>query len=322
MTPGTFHDRAVVVSVECRPLRRRLRPLTWMVLEEVALDAVVECGRLVARTSARQVAELLSVDPGTAAAALRVLRQEGLLVLEREKGPVGRFGLSVYVLSTVAGLNVLAPGGEAPIMAPASLETTDVATSVVASPRMDVRYTEQTYWAMPRTAVSHMASARDLSRRMPPDAPERADRLATPHAVGLARPARPRPADAGVGRRPRVSAARVASPEGWQVSVRACAWLGVVGGASWGRVVRCWERLVVGRWWRRVRWWRGLVAGAGGGALVGGQIGAGPFGGGVGGSNESGGRDGGVVLEGWLGNGIGGGGDWWWELMMTGLVRC
>ena len=36
---------------------------------------------------------------------------------------------------------------------------------------------------------------------------------------------------------------RVASPEGWQVSV---AWWGVVGGASWGRVVWCWAGLVVG----------------------------------------------------------------------------
>ena len=114
--PGP-HDRpAVVVSAASRALRRQLRPLVWVALEEVALDAVAEGGRLVARTSARQVAEQLGLDAGTAAAALRVLRQRGLLVLEREKGPVGRFGLSVYVLGPVAGLTVLSPRTAEPHM--------------------------------------------------------------------------------------------------------------------------------------------------------------------------------------------------------------
>ena len=55
---------AIIVTTASRPLRRRLRPLAWVALEEVALDAVAEEGRLVARTSARQVAQLLGVDPG------------------------------------------------------------------------------------------------------------------------------------------------------------------------------------------------------------------------------------------------------------------
>jgi DNA-binding transcriptional ArsR family regulator len=100
---------AIVVTTASRPLRRQLRPLAWLALEEVALDAVAEKGRLVARTSARQVAELLGVEPGTAAGALRTLRRHGLLVLEREKGPTGRFGLSVYVLGRVDGLSVRSP---------------------------------------------------------------------------------------------------------------------------------------------------------------------------------------------------------------------
>ena len=104
----------VLLSAESRALRRRLRPLVWMALEEVALDAVAEDGRLVAHTSARRVAELLQVDPGSAARALRVLREHGLVVLEREKGPAGRFGLSVYVLGKVAGLTVLGPGAVEP----------------------------------------------------------------------------------------------------------------------------------------------------------------------------------------------------------------
>ena len=98
---------AVLLSGECRALRRELRPLVWVILEEVALDAVVEDGRLVAHTSARQVAERLRLDPGTAAKALRALRERGLVALEPEKGPAARFGLSVYELGLVSGLSVV-----------------------------------------------------------------------------------------------------------------------------------------------------------------------------------------------------------------------
>jgi DNA-binding transcriptional ArsR family regulator len=108
---------AVLLSGESRALRRALRPLVWVTLEEVALDAVVEGGRLVARTSARQVAERIGVDPGTAATALRALRERGLLALEREKGAGGRFGLSVYELGPVAGLSVVRPRTAEPLTA-------------------------------------------------------------------------------------------------------------------------------------------------------------------------------------------------------------
>lgn len=119
--PGevTGHDGqagALLVSAPCRGLRRELRPLVWMVLEDVALDAVVEEGRLVARTSARRLAEQLRIDPGTAASALRQLRQRGLLALERGPRPAGRFGLAVYVLRDVEGLAVVAPCGMPPHM--------------------------------------------------------------------------------------------------------------------------------------------------------------------------------------------------------------
>jgi len=113
-SPDRPDDVAVVVSAASRALRRQLRPLVWVTLEEVALDAVAEDGRLVARISARMVAERLGVDPGTAASALRALRQRGILALKREHGPAGRFGLSVYVLGPVAGLTVLTPGRKEP----------------------------------------------------------------------------------------------------------------------------------------------------------------------------------------------------------------
>jgi DNA-binding transcriptional ArsR family regulator len=87
-----------------------------MVLEEIALDAVSQDGRLIARTSARRLAEGLGIDPGTVAGALRALRRKGLVVLERESGLAGRFGLAVYVIESVDGLIVVPPGTAIPRM--------------------------------------------------------------------------------------------------------------------------------------------------------------------------------------------------------------
>jgi hypothetical protein len=106
-TAPSLRHATLVVAGSSSQLRRDLRPVGWVTLEEVALDAVLEDGRFVARTSARLVAERLGMDPGTTASALRDLRERGLLVLEREKGPAGRFGLSVYVLQPVGGLKIV-----------------------------------------------------------------------------------------------------------------------------------------------------------------------------------------------------------------------
>ena len=128
------HDMgAVVVSVRARRLRKELRPLVWVTLEEVALDAVFENGRLVARTSARLIADRLGVDPGTAAGALRTLRRRGLVAFERESGPAGRFGLSVYVLGDISGLKVFSRA-DCPCLAAAWPEEPDKKSPELASP--------------------------------------------------------------------------------------------------------------------------------------------------------------------------------------------
>ena len=97
-----------MVSRASRTLLRRLRSLVWVTLEEVALDAVVDDGRLVSYTSARLVAERLGVEPTSAAGALADLRRRGLLVSEPRQ--VGRFELAAYALRPVAGVVVLPPG--------------------------------------------------------------------------------------------------------------------------------------------------------------------------------------------------------------------
>jgi DNA-binding transcriptional ArsR family regulator len=85
-----------------------LRPLDWVTLEDLALDAVREEGQLVSRTSARQVADHLRVEPLAVARALKVLRNRGLVSLEPDRVGIGRrFELWVYVLGPVSGLTVI-----------------------------------------------------------------------------------------------------------------------------------------------------------------------------------------------------------------------
>ena len=103
-----FEEPGLLVSAASRTLRRQLPALAWVTLEDVALDAVREDGRLVCRTSARQVAEHLRVDPLAVARALKVLRDRGLVSLEPDRVGIGRrFELWVYVLGPVSGLTVV-----------------------------------------------------------------------------------------------------------------------------------------------------------------------------------------------------------------------
>jgi hypothetical protein len=108
----------VVVWLRDRAVMRMFRPATWVVLQDVALDAEWCDGRLVASTSARLVAEHLRIDAGTAAAALRALRDRGVVELSQTSGPNGRFGLATYTLHLPDGVDVLPsrarPHGEKP----------------------------------------------------------------------------------------------------------------------------------------------------------------------------------------------------------------
>ena len=97
----------------CRSIRRSIGVTAWAVFEDVVMDAVMTDGRALSATSARRVAEHLGVTPATAAAALRRLRQRGLLEHERLSGPHGRFGLSVYRMHLVDGV-ALSPCVEEP----------------------------------------------------------------------------------------------------------------------------------------------------------------------------------------------------------------
>ena len=142
MAAGPRTGGAVRLNAATRPLRRILRPIEWVVLEDVALDARPDAaGALVASTSARRVAEHLGLTPGAVARALARLRSEGLVAHVRQPGDAGRFGLSAYVLAPVPGLDVVdaprapdagGPGAVAPRAVPPHVELPGVADAHVA----------------------------------------------------------------------------------------------------------------------------------------------------------------------------------------------
>jgi hypothetical protein len=105
---------SLVFSSRVRGLMRVFRPAVWLVLQDVALDAEWCDGQLVAATSARLVAEHLHLDPSTAASALRVLRDRGVVELVQTVGPNGRFGLASYTLHLPGGIDVFPPCTECP----------------------------------------------------------------------------------------------------------------------------------------------------------------------------------------------------------------
>jgi hypothetical protein len=130
----------VLVSGASRSLRRALRPIEWVVLEDIALDARLDGkGDLVAPTSARRVAEHLGLTAGAVARALARLRSAGLVTHARQAGPAGRFGLSAYVLVPVAGLDVVHvsdPDGAPPRPAAPRLAPPRIVSPRVVDPHM------------------------------------------------------------------------------------------------------------------------------------------------------------------------------------------
>lgn len=99
---------AVVLTKEAMVLRRQLRPISWMVLEQILLDTTIaDSGDLIVRTSARHISEALRLDTVEVARALRVLRDAGLLTMAVNAQRGTRFGLTPYrLLDQLSGLTV------------------------------------------------------------------------------------------------------------------------------------------------------------------------------------------------------------------------
>jgi hypothetical protein len=86
-----------VIYERCGPLRRRLGPVAWTVLEELVLIGDIRDGVLVADVSVRGLASRLGLSKDTVNRATIRLRRAGLLVLDGvEHDQRGRFSASSY----------------------------------------------------------------------------------------------------------------------------------------------------------------------------------------------------------------------------------
>lgn len=114
-------DGALVISRPALASIRGLGTTAWVVLEVLALDAVADDGALVVLTSARSIAEAVSVSKDTAAGALRRLVDAGLVERRAQHRTGGRFGAGGYVLHLPPGLATTVPATDAAPPAPTPL---------------------------------------------------------------------------------------------------------------------------------------------------------------------------------------------------------
>lgn len=96
------------------PLRRRLGPAPWFVLEELVLVGAVGG----AETNVRSLAAGLSLNKDTVARALSRLRAAGLVVVEPQGSRAGRFAPGRYRVAPIPGLQVLDERTECPSARP------------------------------------------------------------------------------------------------------------------------------------------------------------------------------------------------------------
>jgi hypothetical protein len=155
-------ERGVVVWSHARDLLRTFRPQMWVVLQDLALDADWRDGRLVASSSARMVADHLQIDPGTAAAALRALRDRGVAELCQTSGAAGRFGLASYTLRLPPGLEIVPPHLGTPHAGEPHTERPHAEGPHAENPHMEQTSTEQARPA--RSTRRRAASSRDWSQ--------------------------------------------------------------------------------------------------------------------------------------------------------------
>jgi hypothetical protein len=134
-------ERGIFVWSHARALVHTFRPQTWVVLQDLAFDAQWIDDRWVAPSSARLVAEHLRIDPGTAAAALRQLRDCGVAELTQASGSAGRFGLASYMLRLPSGMEVVSPCVDRPHTTAAHTAESDTDLADAASPMVSTRRT-------------------------------------------------------------------------------------------------------------------------------------------------------------------------------------
>jgi hypothetical protein len=95
----------IVLNPDCGSWRRRLGPLPWAVLEELALCTRRDETGWVAAIGVRAIAAAVGVTKDTAARAVATLRSAGLVTPDRVKSADGR-SLSAYRLDLPDGISI------------------------------------------------------------------------------------------------------------------------------------------------------------------------------------------------------------------------
>lgn len=95
-------------------LRRELGAIAWCALEVIAEQAVTDGDALVARVGVRHLAGEMDVATNTAARAVRVLLDRGLLVRSQRRSRSGRFERGLYELVVPADALAIARGATQP----------------------------------------------------------------------------------------------------------------------------------------------------------------------------------------------------------------
>jgi hypothetical protein len=177
----------LIVTSDSRAVKRGLGVTAWAVLEDVVLDARLEEGRWLARTSVRLVAHHLGLTPGTVARALARLCSEGLVHREdRRDVDTGRFGESVYVVHPAAALH---PCRDVPNTA-----QRDTAAPQTVVPPMEERRTEPPPVALPLRVARRRRAADPVQLPLLDDEPPASDpRPFVPPSPPLTTPVNPNP---------------------------------------------------------------------------------------------------------------------------------
>ena len=89
---------AVTLGPSAGRLRRELGAIAWCALEVIAEQAITDGDALVARVGVRRLAGEMDVATNTAARAVRVLLDRGLLVRSQRRARSGRFERGLYEL--------------------------------------------------------------------------------------------------------------------------------------------------------------------------------------------------------------------------------
>lgn len=91
--------RCLVVGCDAEAVRRSLGPLAWTALEVLFESSESIDGAVVARSSARCLADALGVAKNTAHRAIVALRRAGLIEPTQLRTPDGKFTRGAYRLS-------------------------------------------------------------------------------------------------------------------------------------------------------------------------------------------------------------------------------